>query len=196
MAKKDLGVVMALFPMPVLMIGTYDENGKVDVMNAAWGQICDNDKVILSLTESHKTVANIKLNKAFTVALADRKHMDIADYYGIVSANDVKDKFEKSGYTAVKSDKVNAPVIEEFPVVMECELAEIVDTENVYGIVGKIVNVKANEEVLNDKGKVDVTLLDPIMFDQFQNNYYAVGEKVGKAWNEGMELAKKVRNEN
>ena len=194
--KKDLGVLPALFPMPVLMVATYDENGVVDVMNAAWGQICDNDKVILSLTESHKTVANIKLNKAFTVALADRKHMDIADYYGIVSANDVKDKFEKSGYTAVKSDKVNAPVIEEFPVVMECELAEIVDTESVYGIVGKIVNVKANEEVLNDKGKVDVTLLDPIMFDQFQNDYYAVGEKVGKAWNAGMELAKKVRNEN
>lgn len=189
--KKDLGVLPALFPMPVLMIGTYGEDGKIDVMNAAWGQICDNDKIIISLTKTHKTVANINYSKAFTVALADRKHVDVADYYGIVSGNKVADKFERSGYHAIKSEHVNAPIIEEFPLVMECELFEIIETESIYGVVGKIVNVKAEEEILSDNGKVDVAKLDAIMFDQFQNDYYAVGDKVAKAWNAGMELAKK-----
>lgn len=189
--KKDLGVLPALFPMPVLMIGTYGEDGKIDVMNAAWGQICDNDKIIISLTKTHKTVANINHSKAFTVALADRKHVDVADYYGIVSGNKVADKFERSGYHAIKSEHVNAPIIEEFPLVMECELFEIIETESIYGVVGKIVNVKAEEEILSDNGKVDVVKLDAIMFDQFQNDYYAVGDKVAKAWNAGMELAKK-----
>ncbi len=189
--KKDLGVLPALFPMPVLMVSTYGEDGKVDVMNAAWGQICDMDKIMLFLTETHKTVANIKHSKAFCVSLADKKHMDVADYYGIVSANRNPDKFEKSGYTAIKSERVNAPIIDEFPLVMECELSEIVETNDVFGIVGKIVNVKANEEVLNDKNKVDVTKLNALMFDQFQNGYYVVGEKAGQAWNAGVELSKK-----
>ena len=130
MTKKDLGKIPAIFPMPVLMIGTYDEKGTVDVMNAAWGQVCDNDKIIISLTESHKTVKNIKLNKAFTVALADRDHVEGADYFGIVSANNTQDKFERSGFTAIRSENVNAPIIEEFPIVMECELFEII----VFGI--------------------------------------------------------------
>ena len=147
--------------------------------------------IMLFLTETHKTVANIKHSKAFCVSLADKKHMDVADYYGIVSANRNPDKFEKSGYTAIKSERVNAPIIDEFPLVMECELSEIVETNDVFGIVGKIVNVKANEEVLNDKNKVDVTKLNALMFDQFQNGYYVVGEKAGQAWNAGVELSKK-----
>lgn len=188
--KKDLGVLPALFPMPVLMIGTYGEDDVVNVMNAAWGQICDTDKIILSLTETHKTVANIRLNKAFTVALADEKHLDVADYFGIASGNRVPDKFARTGYHAVKSEHVNAPIIEEFPLVMECELAEIVETESVFGIVGKIVNVKANEEVLDENGKVDVVKLNAAMFDQFRNGYYKVGEKIGQAWNIGVPLTK------
>lgn len=191
MTKKDLGKIPAIFPMPVLMIGTYDEKGTVDVMNAAWGQVCDNDKIIISLTESHKTVKNIKLNKAFTVALAGRDHVEVADYFGIVSANNAQDKFERSGFTAIRSENVNAPIIEEFPIVMECELFEIIDTESIYGIVGKIVNTKANEDVLSDNGKVDVSKLNALMFDQFQSGYYLVGEKVATAWNAGLDLSKK-----
>ncbi|MBQ5951647.1 MAG: flavin reductase family protein [Lachnospiraceae bacterium] len=189
--KKDLGVKAAVFPMPVLMIATYDENGKVDVMNAAWGQICDYDKVILFLAEDHKTTANILTSRAFTVALADRAHMDAADFFGIASGNKMEDKFERTGYHAVKSSRVNAPVIEEFPVTMECELAEVVETENVYGIVGTIVNVMAEESVLAEDGKVDAGRIDAILFDQFRNGYYTVGEQVGKAWNAGMGLMKK-----
>lgn len=189
--KKDLGVVPAVFPMPVLMVAAYDKNQKVNVMNAAWGQICDMDKIILFLAEDRKTLANLKESKAFAVSIADEAHMDVADFFGIASGNRVDDKFERTGYHAVKSDKVNAPVIEEFPVTIECELAEIVNTENVFGIVGKIVNVKANEEVLSDNGKIDPAKLHALIFDQFQNGYYSVGKKVGQAWNAGKDLMKK-----
>ena len=186
--RKDLGVKPAVYPMPVLMIATYDENGVVDVMNAAWGMICGMDKITLSLTESHKTVKNIKLNKAFTVSLADAAHVKEADFFGIASGNTMADKFERSGMTAVKSDKVNAPIIEEFPITMECELAEIISTDNVYSIIGKIVNVSAHEEVLDEKGGIDITKSNVLMFDQFRAGYYVTGEKAGQAWKSGKEL--------
>ena len=189
--KKDLGIVQAVYPMPVLMIAAYDENEKVNVMNAAWGQICDEDKIILFIGEGKKTWLNIKASKAFTVALADREHMDAADFFGIASGNKINDKFERTGYHAVKSDKVHAPIIEEFPVVMECELLEFLDSEYVSGIVGKIVNVKAEESVLNENGKVDPAKLQALIFDQFQHGYYVTGEKVGQAWNAGFSFMEK-----
>lgn len=153
--KKNIGVVPAVYPMPVLMVAAYDANEKVNVMNVAWGQICDMDKIILFIGEGKKTWLNIQQSKAFTVALADEAHVDVADFFGIASGNKINDKFERTGYHAVKSDKVNAPIIEEFPVVMECELLEFLETEYVSGIVGKIVNVKAEEAVLSENGKVD-----------------------------------------
>lgn len=186
--KKNIGVVPAVYPMPVLMVAAYDANGKVNVMNVAWGQICDMDKIILFIGEGKKTWLNIRESKAFTVALADEAHVDVADYFGIASGNKINDKFERTGYHAVKSDKVNAPIIEEFPVVMECEL---LDTEHVSGIVGKIVNVKAEEDVLSENGKVDPEKLHALMFDQFQNGYYSTGEKVATAWNAGKNLMNK-----
>jgi flavin reductase (DIM6/NTAB) family NADH-FMN oxidoreductase RutF len=189
--KKNLGAIPAVYPMPVLMVAAYDENEKVNVMNVAWGQICDNDKIILFIGEGKKTWLNIKASKAFTVAIADETHMDVADFFGIASGNKMDDKFERTGYHAVKSDKVHAPIIEEFPVAMECELLDILDTEHVSGIVGKIVNVKAEEAVLSENGKVDPMKLHALMFDQFQNGYYTTGEKVGMAWNAGAELMKK-----
>ncbi|WP_293729690.1 flavin reductase family protein [uncultured Phascolarctobacterium sp.] len=189
--KKDLGIVQAVYPMPVLMVAAYDENEKVNVMNAAWGQICDNDKIIIFIGEGKKTWLNIKASKAFTVSLADEAHMDVADFFGIASGNKINDKFERTGYTAIKSDKVHAPIIDEFPVVMECELLDILDTEYVSGIVGRIVNVKAEEAVLSDNGKVDPAKLRALIFDTFQHGYYVTGEKVGQAWNAGAKLMKK-----
>lgn len=188
--KKDIGVAQAVYPMPVLMVAAYDANGKVNVMNVAWGQICDMDKVILFIGEGKKTWLNIMESKAFTVALADVDHMDVADFWGIASGNKIDDKFERTGYHAVKSDKVNAPIIEEFPVVMECEFLELVDTEYVSGIVGKIVNVKAEEAVLSENGKIDPAKTKALIFDQFQNDYYVTGDKVGTAWNAGVPLMK------
>lgn len=189
--KKDLGVVQAVYPMPVLMVAAYDENEKVNVMNVAWGQICDEDKIILFIGEGKKTWLNIKASKAFTVSIADEEHVDAADFFGIASGNKMDDKFERTGYHAVKSDKVHAPVIEEFPVAMECELLEFLETEYVSGIVGKIVNVKAEEKVLSENGKVDPVKLKALTFDQFQHGYYTTGEKIAKAWNAGAELMKK-----
>ena len=186
--KKDLGKVPAVYPMPVLMIATYDENGKVDVMNAAWGMICGMDKIALCISEPHKTTKNIRKLGAFTVALADAAHIKEADYFGIASGNNTDDKFERTGLTAVKSDKVNAPVIDEFPVTMECELAEIVTTDNFHSVIGNIVNVKADEEVLDENGKINPEKLNALIFDQFRSGYYVSGEKAGQAWSSGKEL--------
>ena len=188
--RKELGAQPALFPMPVLMVAAYDVYGTVQVMNAAWGTICDMDKVALCIDEDHATTKAIRQTKAFTVSLADREHMDVADYYGIATGNKLPDKFATSGYHAEKSDHVNAPIITEFPVTMECELAEIVDTENLHAVVGRIVNVSADEKVLSDNGKVDPLKLNALIFDQFQSGYYVATEKVGRAWNAGKEIMK------
>ena len=186
--KKNLGAVQAVYPMPVLMVAAYDGNGKVNVMNAAWGMICNEDRIALFIDEEHKTTQNLLKTKAFTVSIADRAHMDVADFFGIASGNRMHDKFERTGYTAVKSGFVNAPIIDEFPVVMECELAEVVETESFYCIVGRIVNTAAEESVLSENGKVDPARLHALIFDQFQHGYYVTGEQVGKAWNAGVGL--------
>ncbi len=186
--RKNLGVVPAVYPMPVLMVAAYDENGKVNVMNAAWGMISAMDKISLFIDEDHKTTKNIRQVKAFTVSLADLDHMKEADYFGIASGNKINDKFERTGMHAEKSAFVNAPVITEFPVTLECDLAEIVETENLHAVVGKIINVSADERVLGENGKVDVSKLNALIFDQFQAGYYISGERVGNAWIEGKEL--------
>ena len=188
--RKNLEVQPAIFPMPVLMIAAYDENGVVNVMNAAWGTACDTDKIALVLDEDHKTTKNIKKVKAFTVSIADKAHIDGADFFGIASGNKMPDKFAKSGYHAEKSAFVNAPVITEFPVTLECELAEIVDTENLYAVIGKIVNVSADEKVLSENGKIDPMKLNALIFDQFRSGYYVATEIVGQAWNAGKEMMK------
>lgn len=188
--RKDLGSLPAVFPMPVLMIATYGEDGTVDVMNAAWGGICGMDKVVMYLSPEHKTVENLKFRKAFTVALADEAHIKEADFFGIATGNKMPDKFERSGLHAVKSSRVDAPVIEEFPLTMECEMIEDADMYGERRIVGRIVNVIADEKVLDDKGKVDAAKLNPVMFDQFRMGYYAVGEKIAQAWSAGKDLMK------
>ena len=188
--KKDLGVLPAIYPMPVLMIASYDENGAVDVMNAAWGTVCDMDKIALCIG-GHQTNRNIEKTKAFTVALADAAHVAEADFFGIASAGKMADKFARTGMTAIKSSRVNAPIVEEFPVTMECELLEEVRTDSLHMVVGKIVNVVADEAVLDEKGNVDVSKLNAISFDQFGRDYYATGERVAGAWNAGKDLMKK-----
>ena len=187
--KKDLGVKQAVFPMPVLMVAAYDENGKVNVMNAAWGMISAMDKISLFISEPHKTTKNIHKTKAFTVSLATVETMKEADFFGIASGNEMDDKFERTGYHATKSAHVNAPVIDEFPVCMECELDEVIEGDN-HAVIGKIVNVCADESVLDEEGEVDPGKINALIFDNFQSGYYVVGEKVGMAWDAGMDLMK------
>lgn len=186
---KDLGVKPYVFPMPVLMIATYDENGNVDVMNMAWGGICDEDKVALNITETHKTALNIKKRMAFTLSVADIPHIKQADYFGIASANDTPDKFARSGLHARKSERVDAPIVEEFPLTLECKVIELQHPEGGFRVLGKIVNVLADEKVLVS-GNVDPTKLNAFVFDQFGGDYYAIGKKVGKAWDIGADLTK------
>lgn len=188
--KKDLGVHPYLFPMPVLMIATYGEDGEVDVMNMAWGGICANNMVALNISEEHKTAKNIKKRGAFTISVADIPHLDESDFFGIATGNKMPDKFARSGLHAVKSDKVDAPVVEEYPLTLECKVAEIGPTPYGFRVVGEIVNVLADEGVLDEKGKVDPTKLNAFVFDQFQSGYYAIGDKVGQAWNSGMKYMK------
>ena len=189
--KKDLGVKPYLFPMPVLLIATYSENDQVDVMNMAWGGICAANMVSLNIDADHKTSENIKKRGAFTLSIADIPHIEAADFFGIASGNKMDDKFERTGLTAVKSEKVDAPVVQEFPLTLECKVVE--DKEEVYGhhVIGEIVGVLADESVLDEQGKVDPTKLNAFVFDQFQSGYYAIGEKVGQAWHTGAPLMKK-----
>ena len=188
--KKDLGVKPYLFPMPVLMIATYGDDGTVDVMNMAWGGICAENMVSLNIDTDHKTAKNIKKRGAFTLSIADVPHIQAADFFGIASGNKMEDKFARSGLTAVKSEKVDAPVVQEFPLTLECKVVE--DKTEVYGhhVLGKIVGVLADESVLDETGKVDASKLNAFVFDQFRSGYYAIGEKVGQAWHTGAPLMK------
>lgn len=189
--KKDLGVKPYLFPMPVLMIATYDEDGIVDVMNMAWGGICASNMVSLNIGERHKTAKNIKETGAFTLSIADLPHLKEADFFGIASGNNMEDKFERSKMTAIKSEKVNAPIVEEFPITLECKVVEAKNEVYGFHVIGKIVGVLADESVLDDNGAVDPARLNAFVFDQFRNGYYAIGEQVGQAWKSGMELMEK-----
>lgn len=188
---KDLGVKPYTFPMPVLMIATYNDDGTVDVMNMAWGGVCAENMVALNIDEDHKTSENIKRTGAFTLSIADVDHIEAADFFGIATGNKMKDKFERSGLHALKSTKVNAPIVEEFPLTLECTVVECQNTVYGFRVLGKILNVLADEKVLDEKGKVDPTKLNAFVFDQFQSGYYAVGEKVGQAWQTGVKLMKK-----
>ena len=188
---KDLGVKPYAFPMPVLLIATYGEDGKVDVLNMAWGGICAENMIALNIDEEHKTSANIKARGAFTVSVADVPHIEAADFFGIASGNKMTDKFERSGLHAVKSTRVDAPVVEEFPLTLECKVVECQHTAYGFRVLGEIVNVLADEKVLDDKGRVQPEKLNAFVFDQFRSGYYAIGEKVGQAWQSGANLMKK-----
>ncbi len=180
--RKNLGAKPYLFPQPVMIIGTYDENGVPNAMNAAWGGIVGMDEVIIDLS-SHKTTDNIMLNKAFTISMADVDHVIACDYVGIVSGNKVPDKMEKAGFTVTKSEFVNAPVINELPLALECELIEAKEGK----ITGKIINVSADERILSN-GEVSLDKFFPIIYDTATYGYYRLGERVGNAFKDGAKL--------
>jgi len=187
--RKNIETTEGIFPMPVLMIATYNEDGSVNVMNAAWGTMLSRNQVILNLTETHKTVKNIKARKAFTISIADSKHVVEADYFGVVSGNNDSNKFENSGLTATKSENVDAPIINEFPICLECEFIEYQDDEYGAGVIGKVINVTADESVMNGE-KVDIDLVNAICFDPYTHGYYKVNGRVGEAFKDGMQLKK------
>ena len=180
--RKNFGAKCWLYPMPVLIVGTYDENGVPNAMNAAWGGIYDTNQIMVCLADDHKTTENIKKSGAFTVSFATAETVASCDYVGIVSANDVPDKFERASFHATKSEIVDAPLIDELPMAVECRLIKF----NEDGIcIGEIVNISADESVLGEDGKIDAKKLNPIIYDSVSHAYWSFGEKVGRAFEDG-----------
>lgn len=183
--RKNFGQQTWFYPMPVLIVCAYDKNGKANAMNAAWGGIYDYKKVMICLDESHKTTKNIKSTNAFTISFADIKHIKECDYLGIVSGNEVPNKLEKAGFTIEKSSFVNAPIIKELPMTLECKLIKFDDNGN---IIADIVNVSADEKILDDKGNIDSAKLQPISYDSISHKYLEVGKVVGRAFEDGKSI--------
>lgn len=183
--RKNFGVKTWLYPMPVLIVGTYDEDGTPNAMNAAWGGVYDTNQVMVCLADDHKTTENIKKTGAFTLSFATEDTVVPCDYVGIVSANDVPDKFARAGFHATNSEYVNAPLIDELPLAVECKLIKF----NEDGIcIGQIVNVSADESILDENGKIDAKRLDPIIYDGVTHAYWGLGNKVGQAFSAGKKL--------
>ncbi len=182
MSRLNFGAKPLMYPQPVLIIATYDENEAPNAMNAAWGITTDFNEISISLSE-HKTTDNLAKTGAFTVSMATEEQLAACDYVGIESGRKVPDKFAKAGFHATRSEFVNAPLIDELPLALECKVKSFTD-----GIlIGEIVNVSADESIITD-GKVDLKKLRPITFDPFNNAYMGIGEKVGNAFSDGKKL--------
>ena len=188
MERKNFGPKPILYPMPVLIIGSYDENGTPNAMNAAWGGISEEAEISICISEDHKTTENIRKTGAFTVSVPGAENVAAADYVGIVSGNKVTDKVARTGWTVVRSGCVNAPLFEQLPLALECRLKSY-DGESCR-LVGEIVNVCADERILTD-GKIDLSKFRPITYEPVNHDYVALGEKAGKAYSEG----KKIKGE-
>lgn len=184
--RKNFGAKPLCYPQPVFIIGTYNADGTPNAMNAAWGGISDDEQISLCISANHKTTENILARKAFTISMATADYTAACDYVGIVSGCKAADKFVRAGFHASKSEFVDAPVIDELPMAVECQLISY-DPESCR-LVGQIVNVSADESVLNENGKVDPQKLRPITFDPMNNAYLVLGEKVGNAFKDGNAL--------
>ena len=185
--RKSFGPQSWLYPMPVLIIGTYNEDGTPNAMNAAWGNICDYTKITLTLDKTHKTTANILARKAFTVSPATESQLAASDYVGIFSGKDVPGKFAHSGFTAVKSDKVDAPIIEQLPMTLECRMLSYDEDSEI--LIGEIVDISIDDSVLAEDGKIDITKLSPISYDPVRALYMKFGNVAGHAFRDGKALS-------
>ena len=174
--RKNFEAKPWTYPQPVLILATYGEDGTPDAMNAAWGGISDDKELSMCISAEHKTTANILLRKAFTVSMATAEQVVACDYVGIASGNTEPRKLEKAGWHTAPSEFVDAPLIDELPMAVECRL------------VGEIVNVSADEAVLGEDGRIDPDKLRPITFDPIHNTYRVLGEKVGNAFRDGTKL--------
>ncbi len=183
--RKNLGAKPIAYPMPVFIIATYDADGVPNAMNAAWGGICSDTKVCICVDRNHKTTANVLARRAFTVSMGTEDQVTACDYVGIVSGKDVPDKVAKAGFHVEKSGNVDAPLIRELPLALECRLISYDDDTEM--MIGEIVNAAADESVLTD-GKVDIAKLKPIIYDTMGHNYCAVSKTAGKAFSDGRKL--------
>ena len=184
--RKNFGPKTMCYPMPVFIIGTYNADGTPNAMNAAWGGISEEAEISICVDNSHKTAENLIARKAFTVSMATADTIAACDYVGIVSGNKEPDKFAKAGFHATRSEFVDAPLIDELPMALECEVISY--DEEICRLVGRIVNVSADESILGENGKIDVARLRPITYDSMNHHYLVLGEKVGNAFQDGTAL--------
>ena len=184
--RKNFGAKAMCYPMPVFIIGTYNADGSPNAMNAAWGGISEETEITICVDNTHKTAENLLARKAFTVSMATARMMAACDYVGIVSGTKEPEKFAKAGFHATKSEFVDAPLIDELPMALECELLSY--DEETCRLVGRIVNVCADESVLGENGKVYIAKLQPITYDPMNHHYLVLGEKVGQAFHAGVVL--------
>jgi flavin reductase (DIM6/NTAB) family NADH-FMN oxidoreductase RutF len=184
--RKNFGAKPDLYPQPVFIVVAYDEHGVPNAMNAAWGGITEETEITICLSAGHKTTKNIQTSGAFTVSMATADYVKECDYLGVVSGNKVPNKLGVCGFHTEKSEFVNAPIIKELPMTVECKLISY--DENTCRLLGEIVNVSADESVLNSDGKVDPAKLKPITFDSMNNTYCVIGEKVGDAFSDGLSI--------
>ncbi len=185
--KKNFGAKAVITPLPVLIIATYNEDGTADAMNAAWGGQCGGKHIALNLG-AHVSTENIRRNGAFTVSFADKKHLVASDYVGLVSAKDVKDKLERAGLHTEKSEFVNAPVIVDYPLTIECRVVSIREELGEVRVVGEVVNLSADEEILDENGTIDIGKVEALVYDSAAHAYRVVGERVGSAFKDGLQL--------
>jgi len=184
--RHNLGIKTLLYPQPVLIIGTYDENGNPNAMNAAWGGISEEDQVTVCVDSRHKTTENLLSSGAFTLSIGTKSEVIACDYVGIVSGKTENNKFEKAGWKAIKSEFVNAPIIDKLPLCLECSVISY-DKDSCQ-LKGKIINVSADESILKHDNKIDVGKLSPISFDPDNLQYLVIGESIAKAFNIGKEI--------
>lgn len=184
--RKNFGSKPWTYPQPVFILAAYDETGVPNAMNAAWGGISEANELSLCISAGHKTTENILARKAFTVSMATQKQMIACDFVGIVSGNDAADKMEKAGWHVTHSEFVDAPLIDELPMTVECRLVSY-DPRSCR-LVGEIVNVSADESVLDAYGRIDPDKLQPIIFDPIHSTYRKLGEIVGRAFHDGAAL--------
>ncbi len=179
---KPKGVV---YPLPVLIIGSFDENGVANAMNAAWGTVCDTNQVLIVISANHKSTKNILLKKEFTLSFADVNNVIEADYVGIVSGNDDINKIMKTKWTVSKAGFVDAPIFEELPLTLECKVVEYDEDKEI--LIGEVMNITADESILTD-GKVDLSKFKPLVYDTYNHSYISLGQKVGNAFKDGLKL--------
>ena len=184
--RKNFGAKALLYPQPVFIIASYGEDGTPDAMNAAWGGISGDNEIFLSISPGHKSTQNILARKAFTVSMATAAHVAECDYVGVVSANKVPDKLAKCGFHTTKSEFVDAPLIDELPLALECRLISY-DPQNCR-LFGEILNVSADESVLDEAGNVSAAKLRPITVDPATHDYLVIGEKVGNTFKDGFTI--------
>ena len=189
--RKNFADKTVITPLPALMIATWDAEGTPDVMMAAWGGQCGPKHICFELS-AHKTTDNIRLKKAFTISFATKNDVAESDYFGIVSGNDVPDKVARAGFTFTPSPNVDAPIINEYKMALECRVVTFDEDENGSArVVGEVVNMSADESILDEDGNIDLGKLQPVIFDSSKNTYRVVGEKVGDAWGSGKRIQEK-----